>query len=219
MGYNATDMDEPKRVAAQAGFEFSGGALCLDFANTIGDRSVGRNEKLTGYSDLLRWGAAAGILAPPARETLERLAARRSDDANRALHHAIELREVIYRSFSGQAAGGQPGPGELAALNAALLEALPHLRVEPSENGFDWTWSGMERSLEGPLWPVTRSAAELLTSDEASLVRECASETCTWLFVDRSRTHRRRWCDMKTCGNRAKARRHYERAKLKQSRG
>jgi predicted RNA-binding Zn ribbon-like protein len=67
------------------------------------------------------------------------------------------------------------------------------------------------------LWPVLQSAAELLTSDEIHQVRECNSDRCTWLFVDRSRTHRRRWCDMKTCGNRAKARRHYQRTKKSKS--
>lgn len=61
------------------------------------------------------------------------------------------------------------------------------------------------------LWPVARSAAELLTSPDAQRVRECALRSCSWLFVDRSRNRRRRWCDMKTCGNRAKARRHYRR--------
>jgi predicted RNA-binding Zn ribbon-like protein len=61
------------------------------------------------------------------------------------------------------------------------------------------------------LWPVARSAAELLTSERAGRVRECASETCSWLFLDGSRNGRRKWCDMASCGNRAKARRYYAR--------
>jgi predicted RNA-binding Zn ribbon-like protein len=61
------------------------------------------------------------------------------------------------------------------------------------------------------LWPVARSAAELLSSESVDRVRECASSTCTWLFIDDSRNRRRRWCDMASCGNRAKARRYYER--------
>jgi len=209
-------MNEPDSVTTEAEFEFSGGALCLDFANTVGDRSEGRNEKLTGYPDLLRWAGQAGLIDQSAVQALERRAATRKDEARRAFHHAIELREVIYRTFAALAAGDRPDSGELSALNAALLEALPHLRLEPADAGYAWTWSGTESSLDGPLWPVARSAADLLTSQETTLVRECGSETCTWLFVDRSRTHRRRWCDMKTCGNRAKARRHYERSKKRQ---
>ena len=77
-------------------------------------------------------------------------------------------------------------------------------------SGMPWPWLQ-----EAMLWPVLRSAAELLTSEEAARVRQCASETCSWLFVDRSRTHRRRWCDMKTCGNRDKARRYYQRHREK----
>jgi predicted RNA-binding Zn ribbon-like protein len=210
-------MSKPETVSTEDEFEFSGGALCLDFANTLGDRPRGRNEQLTGYADLLRWAGQAGILGQPERQTLERRAARREDASRRAFHHAIELREAIYRTFSALAAGERPEPRELAALNAALLATLPHLRLEPAGAGYDWAWTGVDSSLDSPLWPVVRSAADLLTSPETTLVRECASETCSWVFVDRSRTHRRRWCDMKTCGNRAKARRHYERTKKKPS--
>lgn len=213
MGYIMNVMNEPENVATEAEFEFSGGALCLDFANTVGDRPRRRNETLTAYADLLRWAGQAGILSQSERQTLERRASRRKDESRRAFHHAIELREAIYRTFSALAANERPESGELAALNAALLETLPHLRLEPVETGYDWTWSGLDSSLVSPLWPVVRSAADLLTSPDVTLVRECASETCSWVFVDRSRTHRRRWCDMKTCGNRAKARRHYERRK------
>jgi len=213
MGYIMSVMNEPDTVATEAEFDLSGGALCLDFANTVGDRAPLRNEQLTGYADLLRWAGQAGILGQPERQALERRAARHKDESRRAFHHTIELREAIYRTFSALAAGERPEPGELSALNAALLETLPHLRLESAGAGYDWTWSGVDSSLDSPLWPVVRSAADLLTSSEVSLVRECASGTCSWLFVDRSRTHRRRWCDMATCGNRAKARRHYERTK------
>jgi predicted RNA-binding Zn ribbon-like protein len=60
---------------------------------------------------------------------------------------------------------------------------------------------------------VVRSIPRLLTSPEAGRVRQCESETCAWLFLDQSRSRSRRWCDMKVCGDRAKARRHYERNK------
>jgi predicted RNA-binding Zn ribbon-like protein len=61
------------------------------------------------------------------------------------------------------------------------------------------------------LWPVIRSAADLVTSPDISQIRECGAPDCNWLFLDRSRSGRRRWCDMSTCGNRAKARRYYSR--------
>jgi predicted RNA-binding Zn ribbon-like protein len=74
-----------------------------------------------------------------------------------------------------------------------------------------WAWAPGPPSFERLLWPVVRSAAEFLVSAERVNVRECGSEVCSWLFVDRSRTKLRRWCSMKTCGNRAKARRFYTR--------
>jgi predicted RNA-binding Zn ribbon-like protein len=61
------------------------------------------------------------------------------------------------------------------------------------------------------LWPIVRSAAELLASDNLPFVRACSSNTCQWFFLDTSKNHRRRWCSMKLCGNRAKVRKFYAR--------
>ena len=88
-----------------------------------------------------------------------------------------------------------------------------HLRIEADPEGFGWTWEAPVDRFDRILWPIARSAAELLTSPDVADLRECASDRCSWLFLDRSRTRRRRWCDMKVCGNRAKARRHYRRKK------
>jgi len=60
-------------------------------------------------------------------------------------------------------------------------------------------------SLEAILWPIAGSAGELLTSDDLG--------TCRWMFVDRSKNRSRRWCDLKVCGNRTKARKLYRRKK------
>jgi len=84
--------------------------------------------------------------------------------------------------------------------------------VEPRGTGFVWSWDADTPELDRPLWPIVRSAAELLTSPERELVKRCASDTCLWLFLDRTKNHARRWCDMKVCGNRAKVRRHRRRA-------
>ena len=184
-------------------FEFSGGALCLDFVNTLGDRPLCRNEKLRSPSDLLRWAQEAGVLPQDGpREFSEPF-----------LHQAIEMRERLFRVFSGLSEGHAPAPQDLAALNADLGAALGRLRLEPGPGRFAWTWDPAVGGPERVLGAVVRSAAELLASEEAAQVKVCGSDRCSWLFVDRSRTHRRRWCEMKSCGNRAKARRHYQRRK------
>jgi len=124
---------------------------------------------------------------------------------------AVGLREAVYGIFSALARQRTPGAGDLAGLNDELRRALIHQTVEPCGDGFDWAWEESAEALDPMLWPVARSAADLLVSAEAVQVRECAAPSCSWLFVDRSRSRRRKWCDMAVCGNRAKARRHYRR--------
>jgi len=193
-------------------FEFSSGSLCLDFTNTIGDRPNRRGEKIAGFAELLRWSAEAGIVDEDQRDRLAREAARRPGPSRAFFRRAIERRERIYRIFSSLAGGRRPQTTDLDELNRDLARALRHLRVEPAGEGFTWSWTP-GGGFDGLQWPVARSAGKLLTSSESRRVRECASDRCSWLFVDGSRTGRRRWCDMKVCGNRAKARRYYQKKK------
>jgi predicted RNA-binding Zn ribbon-like protein len=128
------------------------------------------------------------------------------------LERARELRETLYRIFGALAAEARPAEDDLARLNSELALTLARCRIEPEGAGFAWSWNEDSLALERPLWPIVRSAAELLTSPERALVKRCASDTCLWLFLDRTKNHARRWCDMKVCGNRAKVRRHRRRA-------
>jgi len=197
-------------------FELSGGALGLDFANTWSDRGRPESEKLRGYPDLLAFALQAGLATGGEATRLGSRAARDPRAAEAAFARARDLREGLYRIFSAAAASRPPAAEDLERLNAALPEALSWLRLERRKDGFEWTWaapaSGLPtEALDAPLWPIVRSAAELLTSAELRQVRECAAGDCTWLFLDRSRNRSRRWCSMETCGNRAKAHRHYRR--------
>lgn len=210
-------MKESVQQPATFEFELSGGALCLDFINTVGDRPRRQAEHLREYSDLLSWSRQAGLVDPQDADRIARRARETPRLAARVFSEAIDLRECLYRIFSALAAGDGPPAEDLEQLNAGLATSLVHLRVARSRAGFGWRWDDAQDAFDQMLWRVVHSAADLLTSREASRVRECASETCSWLFVDRSRGHRRRWCDMKTCGNRAKARRYYQRRKLRVS--
>jgi len=192
-------------------FELSGGELCLDFANTIEDRPRAEQEHLHGWQDLVAWAEQAGVVTAPESAALRRKTRAHPRAAGRALTRARELRELVYRVFHAVAAGTSPADADVSSLNAELGRVLPHARVIRKDDGYEWSWSGEQVSLERVLWPVVRSAAELLVSPDHADVRECASETCSWLFIDRSRRRSRRWCSMKTCGNRDKVRRFYER--------
>jgi predicted RNA-binding Zn ribbon-like protein len=130
--------------------------------------------------------------------------------ARRALERARQLRELLFSLFSAAARGKTLPEAPLARFNDALASALGHLQVALEGRKARWRWSGGE-DLERVLWPVARSAAELLTSDGLGRVRECSGRGCAWLFLDRSRNGTRRWCDMSVCGNREKVRRFKER--------
>ena len=147
-------------------------------------------------------------------ERLVHAARRCPTAASRALRGALALSEAVYRIFSARAAGVDLPDDDLNLLNQTVGDAMCHLRVGGDATGFHWRWSNDRDSLERVVWPVARSAGDLLVSEDLQWVRECASSTCSWLFLDTSRSRRRKWCDMSTCGNREKARRHYRRTRV-----
>ena len=200
-------------------FDFDAGWLCLDFANTVpvhelesGKRHPDPHVALETYGDLVEWALQAHQLSPQTAEQLIGHARRDPEAADRALADAIRLREVIYRLVVGAGEGAAPAEDDLAQFNEALREARKRLEVDHAEGEFVWAWKDLASSLHAPLAPVLESAAQLLTSpDDLARVRHCGGDACDWLFIDNSRNQSRRWCSMSGCGNRAKARRHYQR--------
>ena len=188
-----------------------GGALCLDFANTLhGHGRVPLHEYLINYRDLVLWSRHAGILTVRETRSLIQKAIQRPYKSLLTFRKVLTLREAIYRIFSAVAQGTFPKKADLHTLTEAYLEALTHSCFVRVENGFAWGWTN-ERTLDRMLWPIVLSAANLLTSENLRWVRECAGDGCDWLFVDTSRNRMRRWCTMNECGNRAKMRRRYVR--------
>lgn len=198
-------------VAPAGAFELSAGALCLDFVNTWGDRSRPESDGLRSHADLVAFAAQAGVVDTREAAALRRLAARDSNAAAGALARARDLRDALYALFAAHAGGRPAARADLARVNAALAAALGELEVEPRDGGYRWAWAKPADPLAAPLRPIARSAAELLVGADLVRVRECHGTTCTWLFLDSSRNRSRRWCSMESCGNRAKARRHYRR--------
>jgi predicted RNA-binding Zn ribbon-like protein len=205
-------MSKKERTASN--LELVGGRLCLDFVNTVSTRiETLHREYLTDYGELVAWSRHAGVLTDDEAKTLLCSAARQPNDASATLDYAIGLRETIYRVFSAIADRREPERADLAALNAVLRDTLARLEIVPLGDGFEWTWLSGEGDFDRMLWPIVRSAADLLTSGDLRQVRGCAREGCDWLFVDLSKNHSRRWCSMNMCGSRVKARRYYRRRK------
>jgi predicted RNA-binding Zn ribbon-like protein len=214
-------------------FELIAGNVCLDFINTLDDRPSGEpKDLLKEYDDLARFGEEAGILTPAQFDDLvEKVRAmpdEAPDDADEALRRARNLREALHDIFSAlmnHEAAPQPA---MDRLNANLHDAALHSRlIQPEtiqretilrktvqrEPRCEWRFDDLTSSFNAMLWPIARAAADLLASADLPLVRACSSPTCQWLFLDTSKNHRRRWCDMKACGNRAKVRRFYAKKK------
>lgn len=189
--------------------------LCLDFTDTVDWRTSDHAEdKLTSYPDLLRWSQEKGLLSREEERRLSSLFEDREAVAKKVMTDAYRLREAIYRIFSAVAHQRKANQSDLEVLNGHLAKSLGKLELRGEGTEYDWAWRDSE-SADMMLWPIARSAAGLLTSDDLTRVRECANEEegCGSLFLDFSKSQTKRWCSMDSCGNRMKAKAYYERHK------
>jgi predicted RNA-binding Zn ribbon-like protein len=188
------------------------GDLCLEFANTLSWRgSAAPTDALAGLPDLLHWLAAAGQGGSPSFVAVAAWPRRHPKRAARLFADAIALRETIFRCASSLAGGNAISGADFAALNNALGDAPCRRHLVRNGEGFAWAMDDGGTTAAGLLAPVLWSAADLLALAKHLPIRRCANDECLWLFIDRSKTGSRRWCDMASCGNRAKAKRHYRR--------
>jgi predicted RNA-binding Zn ribbon-like protein len=187
--------------------KFIGGRLCLDFVNTVGGRDHAGaviRDKIANYEDLLAWSVLAGCVDRRRAGKLARLAEREVPEAARVLPRGIRLRESLYRIFKCVVEGWRPPEADAEVLRHELSIARSHQRLAAYDGRFAWTFPERPDTLDRILWLVPLSAAELLTSGDLSRLGQCRGGDCGWLFLDTSRNHRRQWCDMQDCGNRAK---------------
>jgi predicted RNA-binding Zn ribbon-like protein len=195
-------------------FEYTGGHIAIDFVDTVNGRHRDNpHNLLSDYSRLLKWSEESGTLPRKLVDQLRKLAADEPARAQSVLRQAIHLREALYEIFTAIVERSAVPPSALATLNKVIQYAAAHAEVAFSANHFSREWIDSENHLDAMLWRVAQAAGELLTSADVSEIRQCAADDCLWLFLDKTKNHRRRWCEMKTCGNRDKARRYYHRQK------
>jgi predicted RNA-binding Zn ribbon-like protein len=191
-------------------FNLCGGHAALDFVNSLDDRfGTGRPvERLTDFRALLRFAQETHLLAA---RRVRRLAQVAPGAAERAVRSARELREALAAALYARVDGRRAPPAALRTLERQLHRAGRHreLRWERRTRGgaLSWDWGRFGARADLPVWLLAQSAGELMMSESIARVRACGADTCRWLFLDTSRNHTRRWCDMKVCGNRMKARR------------
>jgi predicted RNA-binding Zn ribbon-like protein len=168
-------------------FEFHAGRLVLDFAATIAERATTNLEKLQRPADLGAWAVASGRVSGPPAVT------------PRQLEAAIALREALYRLLDATLDGAAQRPEDRELVNAVArgTRSVPQLSAHGQV-----VRTG---TVEAVLADIACDCLDLLGGEDLARLRRCADPKCTRLFIDRSRGGRRRWCDMKGCGDRAKA--------------
>lgn len=211
---------EPTTALMPAEFaRFVGERLWLDFVNS--DRAlIGQSKSTDALDDFdtyIGWLGAARVLDGERAIAMLRRAHQQPTAATAALHEARRLRNVLRALAEG---GGTLGEqrAEAAAvseINRILGRSAGSRRVEPrSDGGFVRSFVTVGDVFAGLLVPVIESAADALVHDETARVHRCAAPRCGRVFYDASRNGKRRWCEMATCGNRAKAARHRQKIKI-----
>jgi predicted RNA-binding Zn ribbon-like protein len=199
--FDSYEQSPPKLIA---------GARCLDFLNTVEwrGRPEAREERLTSYSEFAAWARFAGVIGSREKAELLAQAAKSPRAAAETLTDAVQAREALAALFG---AGGIKPARALAKINNILARDRFLLRLASGGDGIHVEWNLDCSDLRRPLLILLREAADLLSSPERARVHHCSNDQCQWIFLDSSRNRSRRWCQMETCGNNAKARAHYHR--------
>lgn len=179
---------------------FVGGHPALDFLNTVDDHGKTRTtSRIADWESFVGWSQASGLFSECELHALATMGGRDKRRAKLAEIH--NLREIAHAVLSAIAARTDPPKMELKTLEDSIKSALARASLTGRSNGFEWS-----ARTDNPHWMIDAfglSVENLLRT--ADLERICECGRCTWLFIDRGRGAGRRWCDMRTCGNRAKA--------------
>lgn len=191
------------RVAAPHLYEASL-ETSLDFIDTLEHRRTSLTDHLPSVERAASWlverrllDAADSDRAFAGVDALDRL--RRTRAALRAVVDAAVGNHIV----------------ELGAVEEVnrILAQRQALELVAVEDGIVLGRRHDGEPLDRALSALAESLVRGVTSERRGRLRACANESCRTVFFDASRTPRRRWCDMSTCGNQAKAARHRARAK------
>ncbi|MBD1382209.1 CGNR zinc finger domain-containing protein [Metabacillus arenae] len=193
-----------------------GERLCMDYINTVSWRESAqkRSDWFTSYAKLVDWSIHADVLTERQAQELIIKAEEKPAESAHVLNQAIELREVMYRIFRTISMEQEPLQEEIELFNVFVRQYYQLLQLSQEKDHFLLEFKCSKNPLEGMLPPILQSAVDLLVSkSDFKRVKRCEGDLCGWLFFDTSRNRSRRWCSMADCGNRAKARRFYQKDK------
>lgn len=210
-----TAFRESERPAPDT-IELVGGALCLDFANTVeGREGDERKDAVPVPADLVLWAERAGALFGDETQALVKRLASDPAALERSFGEVVELREAIYRVFTAIVRGILPSARDLEVVQRTHAEGMRHARLLPGpgdpRGSYAWQWMlGQDPTLDVLRWRVAKSAVDLLRNGRLDRLRQCpggGEGPCNWLFIDTTRGGNRRWCSMSDCGSSSKWRR------------
>jgi predicted RNA-binding Zn ribbon-like protein len=185
----------------------------FDFLNTDDLENGFPVERLPTLSDALSWFVDRGVIHGEGADRLRSKANADPVAADRELVRIRAVRSALREVADAIVEHRPPQGGALDTVNRAL-HARQVIELVPS---FDGCVAVDHRHVGDPiddaLARLCDPLVQELTGGDPERIRICANDTCRWVFYDTSRTGRRRWCDMATCGNRAKAARHRARSK------
>jgi predicted RNA-binding Zn ribbon-like protein len=182
--------------------------LALNFANTESGRGFPSHENhLREAQHVAQWLRHAKALPTGDADWLRDEASKRADLAADLMTQAIALRAAIHDIAAALGRRAKPPEASLASLSALHARFVAKAALAPGVLSCRWRWSVRAAPVEAALGPVALAAVRLFTEGDFHRIRECGGHACGWLFYDRSKNNRRRWCEMEVCGNRAKQRR------------
>jgi predicted RNA-binding Zn ribbon-like protein len=193
-------------------FVFVGERLWLDFINTDDVRRGARVDVLRDFEQLIRWLESTAVLDGERAGGIRRRAQQQPAGATASLADARRIRAALRALAERGAQIVDVRLNALGEINRVLGRSAGTRRVEQRGDGsFVRSFVPVGDAFAGLMIPVVESAADALVTGELARVRRCADVRCLHVFFDSTKNGRRRWCDMSTCGNRAKAARHRRR--------
>lgn len=191
----------------RSAFAFVAERLWLDFVNS--DTAVGGSDALDDFERFVRWLEAAQLLDAERTSTMRRRAQQQPAGALAVLGDARRVRAVLRGLAERGATSHDIRTDALTEINRVLGRSAGTRRIELQPDGtFMRAFVPVGDAFAGLLISIVESAADALILVELARVRRCADPRCGRVFQDETKNGRRRWCDMATCGNRAKAARH-----------
>ncbi|HEU4989949.1 MAG TPA: CGNR zinc finger domain-containing protein [Gemmatimonadaceae bacterium] len=198
--------------AATGPFAFLGARLWLDFVNS--DSGRGGEDALRDFDALVAWLEMARVIDADRALGMRRRAHQQPAGAAAVLADARRVRDAL-RALAERGAGDPAVRDDaVAEINRVLGRSAGIRRLDARPDGsFARAFVPEGDAFAGLMIPLVESAADALILHELPRVRRCADTRCHRVFYDVSKNGGRRWCDMSTCGNRAKAARHRARGR------